>query len=137
MHLLELYLFLELCLVNSFFLNFPKQRHQLSLFDNLDFKSSKLLKDPNPNSIGNFFDKSTEELAFIQCYMLAMAEVGGNQYGVGFPVDMPVMLIYFEGNELKPVKEGFPNYDHLLNHVSVQLEPSNLNLYKTPGNSLY
>ena len=121
-----------LCLVNSFFQSFPTKRKNHQILYNELHSKSMLLKDPNPNSIGNFFDKSNEEMSFIQCYMLAMADVKGNQYGVGFPVDMPVMLTYFEGNELKPVKENFPNYEHLINHVSIQLESSNLNLYKTP-----
>jgi hypothetical protein len=64
--------------------------------------------------------------------MLALGEIDNNQYGVGFPIDMPVTLTYFEGNELKPVKEDFPDYDHLINHVSVQLENNDLYLYQTP-----
>ena len=92
----------------------------------------KLLTDPNPNSIGNFFENKTEETSFIQCYMLALGEIGGEQYGVGFPIDMPVSLTYFEGTELKPVKEDYPDFDHLVNHVSVQLENNDLFLYKTP-----
>jgi hypothetical protein len=30
--------------------------------------SSKLLPDPTPNSIGNFFDNSTDSVSFIQCW---------------------------------------------------------------------
>lgn len=44
---------------------------------------AKLLNDPNPNSIGNFFENKTEDTSFIQCYMLALGEVQGTQYGVG------------------------------------------------------
>jgi hypothetical protein len=56
----------------------------------------RLLADPMPNSIGNFFENKTDGMSFIQCYMLSVAVVDGQQYGVGFPVDMPVMLTYFE-----------------------------------------
>ena len=66
--------------------------------------AASLLPDPMTNSIGNFFENKTDSMSFIQCYMLAVGAVEGTQYGVGFPVDMPVMLTYFEGNELKPVR---------------------------------
>ena len=52
--------------------------------------------------------------------------------GVGFPVDMPVMLTYFEGNELMPVLADYPDYDHLMNHVAVQLDGNEFQLYRTP-----
>ena len=55
-----------------------------------------------------------------------------NNTGVGFPVDMPVMLTYFEGNELKPVLGDYPDYDHLMNHVAVQLDSNEFQLYRTP-----
>lgn len=45
---------------------------------------------------------------------------------------MPVMLTYFEDNELKPVRNNFEDFDHLVNHVSVQLENNDLYLYNTP-----
>ena len=80
-----------------------------------------LLPDPIPNSIGNFFDNSTEAVKFIQCYMLNVAQIEDKQYGVGFPVDMAVMLGYFEGNELVPVKADYPDYEHLINHVANQV----------------
>jgi hypothetical protein len=57
----------------------------------------KLLPDPLPNSIGNFFENTTDGMSFIQCFMLSIGEMNDAQYGVGFPVDMPVMLTYFEG----------------------------------------
>ena len=94
--------------------------------------AASLLPDPMPNSIGNFFENQTDSMSFIQCYMLSVGTVGGTQYGVGFPVDMPVMLTYFEGNELKPVREDYPDYDHLMNHVAVQLDTNDFQLYRTP-----
>jgi len=42
------------------------------------------------------------------------------------------MLTYFEGNDLQPVKSDFPDYDHLINHVSVQMDFNDCQLYKTP-----
>lgn len=60
------------------------------------------------------------------------SKVEDQQYGIGFPVDMPVMLTYFEGNELLPVKPDYPDYDHLINHVSVQMDFNECQLYKTP-----
>lgn len=94
--------------------------------------SAKLLPDPKPNAIGNFFENKTEITSFIQCYMLALGEVDQVQYGVGVPLDLPVMLTYFESNELKPVREDYPDYDHLVDHVTNQLENNDLLLYKTP-----
>jgi len=92
---------------------------------------AKLLPNPLPNSIGNFFEKD-ESMSFIQCYMLSVADIEGVQYGVGFPVDMPVMLCYFDGNELIPVRPEYPDYDHLVNHVSMQMDDNDFQLYKTP-----
>lgn len=105
------------------------QQAQAATSDN----KAVLLPDPSPNAIGNFFEnKTAETMAFIQCYMLAMGSVNGEQYGVGYPIDMPVMLTYFEDNQLKPVLEDYPDYDHLINHVAVQLDYNDLQLYKTP-----
>ena len=42
------------------------------------------------------------------------------------------MLTYFEDNELKPVREDYPDYDHLMNHVAVQLDTNDFQLYRTP-----
>ena len=43
-----------------------------------------LLKDPMNNAIGNFFEeRSDDSMSFIQCYMLAIGEIDGGQYGVG------------------------------------------------------
>ena len=42
------------------------------------------------------------------------------------------MLTYFEGNELKPVLGDYPDYDHLMNHVAVQLDSNEFQLYRTP-----
>ena len=39
---------------------------------NSDLSKNALLPDPVPNSIGNFFDNSTESVSFIQCYMLTL-----------------------------------------------------------------
>ena len=77
------------CLVHSFFHKTPiRFKFKAGTYSSrIDSASPKLLKDPNPNSIGNFFENKTEETSFIQCYMLSMAEINGNQYGVGFPVD--------------------------------------------------
>ena len=115
------------------FLSSPDFRSSLRIPTSLpSSQSSALLPDPAPNSIGNFFENKTESVSFIQCYMLSVGVVGGSQYGIGFPVDMPVMLTYFEGNELKPVQPEYPDYEHLITHVSTQLESNDLQLYNTP-----
>ena len=94
--------------------------------------SGILLPDPLPNSIGNFFDNTTEGGSFVQCYMLNLANIGEDQYGVGFPVDTPVMVGYFQGTEFMAVEEDYPDYDHLMNHVAVQMDSNDLQLYRTP-----
>eukprot|EP01039_Chlorochromonas_danica_P001285 gene1285-1403_t len=91
-----------------------------------------LLPTPPANSIGNFFENTSERATFIQCYMISIGSLNGTQYGVGFPVDMPVMLTYFEDGELKPVRPDHPKYDHLLDHVTMQLDDNDLQLYRTP-----
>jgi hypothetical protein len=116
-----------LCVVLSYFKNFKNFKGSKAFSLN-----AKLLPNPLPNSIGNFFDNIDNSMSFIQCYMLSMADIGGTQYGVGFPVDMPVMLCYFEGNELIPVRPDFGDYDHLVNHVAMQMDDNDFQLYKTP-----
>ena len=109
---------------------FKSQRFLTKLND--DSQKARLLQNPLPNSIGNFFESIEENMSFIQCYMLSLGEIDGTQYGVGFPVDMPVMLSYFEDDELKPVRPEYPDYDHLVNHVSMQMDDNDFQLYKTP-----
>ena len=47
-------------------------------------KDPILLPDPMNNAIGNFFEeRSDDSMSFIQCYMLAIGEIDGGQYGVG------------------------------------------------------
>ena len=59
----------------SLFKNFYKthntniKRYSIS---NSDLSQNVLLPDPTPNSIGNFFDNSTDSVSFIQCYMLTI-----------------------------------------------------------------
>lgn len=91
-----------------------------------------LLPDPPTNSIGNFFVNRTDRISFIQCHMLAIGNVDGIQYGVGYPVDLPVMLTYFEDNQLKPVFSNYSNYDHLIDHVESQMSNNEFYLHKTP-----
>lgn len=93
-----------------------------------------LLPAPAPNALGNFFEKSDRRIQFIQCYMVALAKVKGAEYGVGFPMDIPVMLTYFEDNELKPVTEltYSKHYDHLLDYVGNQLDFNGVQLLRTP-----
>jgi hypothetical protein len=95
---------------------------------------ARLLPAPNPNSIGNFFrnQNDQDQSTFIQCYMIRLSEIGNYQYGVGYPVDMPVMLTYFEDDKLLPVRETFPDYDHLVSHVGNQLEGNDFLLCRTP-----
>ncbi|RYE13273.1 MAG: hypothetical protein EOP34_09135 [Rickettsiales bacterium] len=64
--------------------------------------------------------------------MMCVGCINGTQYGVGFPIDMPVLLIYFEDSDLKIVAPDFPEYDELIDHVSNQLENNDLHLFKTP-----
>lgn len=93
-----------------------------------------LLPAPAANALGNFFEKSDQRFQFIQCYMVALAKVKGAEYGVGFPMDIPVMLTYFEDDELKPVTElTYPkHYDHLLDYVGNQLDFNGVQLLRTP-----
>ena len=73
-----------------------------------------------------------DSISMIQCYMLSVGVIGKEQFGIGFPVDMPVMLTYFEGNELKPVQPDYPDYEHLIHHVEVQMDSNGLQLHNTP-----
>eukprot|EP01032_Pedospumella_encystans_P011004 gene11004-12834_t len=97
-------------------------------------KSPVLVPSQVANSVANFLEYSTNEhqRKSIQCNIIAVGEIDGQRYGVGYPVNMPVSLTYFDKNELKPVLPAHRDYDHLLDHVSLQLEDSDLHLYKTP-----
>jgi hypothetical protein len=91
------------------------------------------LLPPVPDgTIGSFLDRNQQDQSIIQCNILALSDIDGTEYGVGYPVDMPVMLTYFEGSELKPVRPDYPDYEHLVNHVAVQLEGNDLHLFQTP-----
>ncbi len=137
-------------MVNGFL---PQRFHRFTRGLSTQIQAAQLLPDPLPYaigtfsfyyyfyflltylliSLGNFFDNSTgESMSFIQCYMVSLGSIDANQYGVGVPVDTPVMLTYFEGNELKPVKPDYPDYDHLVNHVAVQMDTNEFQLYRTP-----
>eukprot|EP01032_Pedospumella_encystans_P019026 gene19026-21642_t len=97
-------------------------------------KAPVLLPSQAADSVANFLEYSTNEhqRKSIQCNIIAVGEIDGQRYGVGYPVNMPVSLTYFDKNELKPVLPAHRDYDHLLDHVSLQLEDSDLHLYKTP-----
>lgn len=83
-------------------------------------------------ALGVFIDQSVPEQSFIQCNIISCTSINGTEYGIGYPIDMPVMLTYFENNQLLPVKPDYPNYDHLINHVTTQLDGNDLELLQTP-----
>ena len=66
---------LLLILVNSysFFINSNIKGYHHHHHHNIKlYNKNILLPDPTPNSIGNFFDNSTDNISFIQCYMLTI-----------------------------------------------------------------
>ena len=142
MIMIVLFIVQLLSLCSSFTINrwHVRNRHKLiqpsSLLQSaslqIQSQAPHLLPTPPIDSVGNFIDDKTDDASFIQCNLIAIGEVDGNQYGVGFPIDMPVMLTYFEDNELKPVLPDYPDYDHLINHVSIQLDGNDFQLYNTP-----
>ena len=87
----------------------------------------------NP-AIGNFFDNSSSEMSFIQCYMHCLGTIKGVQYGIGYPVDTPVLLtrLSTDEQELMPVTQDSPVYDDLYNHVASQMDDNEIQVYKTP-----
>jgi hypothetical protein len=130
---MQLLLFISLSFLARFkTFRIPFQRRKF-LFsrDKYDI-CAKLLEDPSQESVGNFFESENSDPKFIQCQMLALGEVDGNIYGVGYPIDTPVMLTYFEGNELIPVKEGHSDYDNIISYVANQLEKDDVQLFQTP-----
>jgi hypothetical protein len=82
--------------------------------------------------MGNFVDESSGTKPFIPCTLIGVKDVEGKEYGVGCPVDTPVMITYFQGKQLLPVRADSPEYDDLVQHISGQLEESDLQLFKTP-----
>ena len=59
-------------------------------------KDPILLPDPMNNAIGNFFEeRSDDSISFIQCYMLAIGEIDGGQYGVGNWKILLLLLLLF------------------------------------------
>lgn len=66
------------------------------------------------------------------CGENAATTLGGKEYVVGTPIDVPVALTYFESNDLKMVDESYEHYDHLLDHVANQLDSEDLSLFRTP-----
>jgi hypothetical protein len=82
--------------------------------------------------MGNFVDESSGTRPFISCTLIGVKDVDGKEYGVGCPVDTPVMITCFQGKQLLPVRADSPEYDDLVQHISGQLEDSDLQLCKTP-----
>jgi hypothetical protein len=82
--------------------------------------------------MGNFVDESSGSRPFISCTLIGVKDIDGKEYGVGYPVDTPVMITYFQGKQLLPVRADSPEYDDLVQHISGQLEDSDLQLCKTP-----
>jgi hypothetical protein len=72
--------------------------------------------------------------SFIECYLLHAARINGSEYGVGVPVDVPVVLGYFEGNDLRPVDRlgGTVDVEELLVHIRSQLDLHDVGIYNTP-----
>jgi hypothetical protein len=81
--------------------------------------------------MGNFVDESSGSRPFISCTLIGVKDIDGKEYGVGYPVDTPVMITYFQGKQLLPVRADSPEYDDLVQHISGQLEDSDLQLCKT------
>lgn len=111
----------------------PKQARSSSLMP-LSQSSDFLLPTPSSTAIGNFFEmNTTERQRLIQCNLIAMASIDGVQYGVGFPLDMPVAIAFFNGSELTFVTEqSFAKYDALLEYIDEQLDDNDISLLRTP-----
>ena len=73
MRILLVFFFLQptYSLYRNFYRSYYANMKRYSL-PNTDLSQNVLLPDPTPNSIGNFFDNSTESVSFIQCYMLTI-----------------------------------------------------------------
>jgi hypothetical protein len=112
----------------------PKQARSRSRAVPLSQSSDFLLPTPSSTAIGNFFEmNTTERQRLIQCNLIAMASMDGTQYGVGFPLDMPVAIAFFNGSELTFVTEqSFPKYDALLEYIDEQLDDNDISLLRTP-----
>lgn len=112
----------------------PKQARSRPRAVPVSQSSDFLLPTPSSTAIGNFFEmNATERQRLIQCNLIAMASMDGVQYGVGFPLDMPVAIAYFNGSELTFVTEqSFPKYDALLEYIDEQLDDNDISLLQTP-----
>lgn len=120
--------------------HFPRQHRTVTVARRLQKMAlssddTYLLPNPAKNAVGNFFNRPHEDESarFLQCYMLALANIGTDQYGVGYPVDVPVMILEFVGNDLRAVNETtFEKYDHLVDYIGNQMDINGFQLFPTP-----
>ena len=121
--------------------NFSSRQTERSAFLTRKVKVAPPVKPSQPpfllpksatEGIANFVNATNMDGRILMCNMIATADIHGVKYGIGFPTDIPVMLTYFEDNQLKPVQPDYPNYDHLVSYIDHSLDDSDLKLYNTP-----
>jgi hypothetical protein len=84
--------------------------------------------------LGYFFeyDSSNSPVSQIECHLLHTARVNASEYALGAPVDMPVALCYFAGNEIKQVERSSKIFPALFERVQAELDENELVLFDTP-----
>ena len=78
------------------------------------------------------YDSNGSPVSQIECHLLHSAHINSLEYATGAPVDMPVALCYFEGNEMKQVERGSKMFPALFEHVQAELDENELLLFDTP-----
>ncbi len=103
----------------------------------------QLLPKPPPLTISTFVEnskipetlESTERHRVLQCFLGCLAEDNqrGIKYGLGTPIDMPVVLGYFDDKKFYQVYPNDTIYDDLVQYVSHQISmDDNVFLLDTP-----
>lgn len=96
---------------------------------------------PKVGTLGYFFEENEGKFAVdhgrfssqVECNLLHCVKIDGIEYGVGVPVDIPVSLTYFEGNDLKELNKGHPEYAEIFQMIASQMDENDLLLFDTPA----
>lgn len=133
MRLFILWVLLLFASIESFIFHLsPKAKYFKSMQLNYDGRT-RLVEPPTlypafSKSIGAFQDPSNDNTTELECFMVYNARVNGTEYGIGYPIDTPVGITYFERGEIMQVESDYPRFDKLYEYIRNHLSGNDVDL---------